>query len=645
MKPFNRISAALVSAMTVFLCSCGGSDPVTPEQPDKPGEETGVSVSAPVVSDIQPKSVKVASSTTADAAQVRQKGFVWSLSPDPTISSDRVQCEGADFRADITALKPGTSYFLKAYVMTVSDGTKYSDEVTFTTQKSDTAEDFVAPDYPDNYVAFTDWSKRSQWNLANVHDPTVCLAEDGYYYMYQTDASYGNVHLSGGHFHCRRSKNLVDWEYLGGTVKNLPDWVKPKLDGFRAGMGLPVSSASPADFGYWAPCVRKVCDGLYRMYYVIVAPGYLDPGRTSWNDRAFIGLMETSDPSDVNGWVDKGYVITSSSDKRLDFYVNPTSWESCYYRWNAIDPSYIITPEGRHWLIYGSWHSGIVAVELDPQTGKVAKPLPDPWGIASEIEPYGKRIYTRSMKSRWQASEGPEIVFHDGWYYLFLAYDALDVPYNTRVVRSRNVDGPYTDLYGTDVTAAGGDAWPIVTHPYKFSEGYGWVGVSHCAVFDDGRGHWFFSSQGRFPDNVGGNAYSNALIMGQVRRIVWCPSSPDAPDDLWPMVLPERYAGMPEYEPLTADDLVGTWEHIDLKYQYGKQDVSARLVLNPDGTMGGALAGKWRYDAATGILTLGNVAVRVEREVDWEAAPRHATIVYTGINKPGKSTFWGKKVG
>lgn len=641
MNPFRYFSPAAFLALALCLGSCG-EDPVGPDGPDIPVvEETPVTT--PVVSDIQSKSVKASASTTVEAASLKQKGFVYSLTEDPSISSDRVQCDGADFSAEITGLKPGTTYYLKAYVMTVKDGTKYSGQVSFTTSASTSAEDFAAPEYPDNFAALSDWSKRSQWNLANVHDPTVCLAEDGYYYMYQTDASYGNSHVAGGHFHGRRSKNLVDWEYLGGTMKSLPAWVPDKLNEIRTGMGLPASEARESDYGYWAPCVRKVRDGLYRMYYSIVVPGSIDASRTSWSERAFIGLMETSDPSDNDSWVDKGFVVTNASDRELDFHVSPNAWESCYFRWNAIDPSYIITPEGEHWLIYGSWHSGLVAVRLDPETGKVAEKLPDPWGNASDIAPYGKRIYTRSAKSRWQGSEGPEVIYHDGWYYLFLAYDALDVPYNTRVVRSRNVDGPYFDLYGTEVSDAGGDAWPIVTHPYKFSDGYGWVGISHCAVFEDGHDNWFFASQGRFPENVGGNAYSNALFLGHIRRIVWCPSSAAEPDDLWPMVLPERYAGMPEYEPLTAEDLVGRWEHINLKYQYAGQDVPASLTLAADGTISGALTGRWSYDPATGRLTLGSAVVRVEREVDWEAAPRHATVVYTGINKAGKSTFWGKK--
>ena len=87
--------------------------------------------------------------------------------------------------------------------------------------------------------------------------------------------------------------------------------------------------------------------------------------------------------------------------------------------------------------------------------------------------------------SRWQGSEGPEIVYHDGYYYLFMAYDGLDIPYNTRVVRSTRVDGPYQGIDGTNVTSPGGNAFPVVTHPYKFMDSYGWGGIAHCAVWED----------------------------------------------------------------------------------------------------------------------------------------------------------------
>ena len=456
--------------------------------------------------------------------------------------------------------------------------------------------------------------------------------------MYCTDAGFGNPQSGHGHFHCRRSTNLVDWEYLGATMPNLPSWVSVKLNEIRAQMGLGSSTTNYNNCGYWAPCVRKVKEGLYRMYYVITIDGTID-GPNSWGERAFIGLMETSTPADVKSWVDKGYVITNYSDRELNYKVSPTAWEQCYFKYNAIDPSYIITPNGEHWLVYGSWHSGFPIVKLNPDTGKpITDPLPNPWGSANE-KAYGKRIYTRSATSRWQGSEAPEIIYRDGYYYLFLAYDALDVPYNTRVVRSTSVDGPYYSMTGADVTN-GGDAFPILTHPYKFANNDGWVGISHCAVFEDGNGNWYYASQGRFP--VGStsqpNWAPNAIMLGHVRSILWT-------KDGWPVVMPERYAAVPQTA-ISENDLAGKWEHIDLSYKYGEQKTSVTITLNSDHTVsGGIWNGKtWSFNASTNTLTVNGVELLLKRECDWEANPRKATIVYAGYGNNGRTTYWGKRV-
>lgn len=519
------------------------------------------------------------------------------------------------------------------------------------TPNNPTSEDlakYVCPTYNDNYTSVAAWTQRSKWNLANVHDPSVVKAADGYYYMYQTDASYGNVHNSDvrnsnkhGHFFCRRSKNLVDWEFVGASMVGLPSWIKPKLNEIRKQMGVPERDdtyfANDLDFGYWAPCVRKVNDNLYRMYYCITCPGTIN-GNGTWSERAFIGLMETSDPAS-NKWEDKGFVITNASDKGLNFRVSQTDYNNCYFKFNAIDPTYIITPEGKHWLIYGSWHSGFAAVELDASTGKTKVELPKPFGTAEEIAPYGKLIFTRTLNNRWQGAEAPEVVYHDGYYYLFLAYDGLDVPYNTRVLRSKNVDGPYETMNNRVTNAANGagDNPTVLTHPYKFSQGYGWVGISHCAVFDDGAGNWYYVSQQRFPQNVGGNAYSNALMMGGVRSIKWNENG-------WPVVMPERYGAVPQVA-IKASELAGTWEGIDLAYEYGKQRISTEFTLNADGSMTGGTAWPnvkvWNFDTSSNTLTIGTTKLKVQREVDWEASPRKLTIVYSGVS--GSKSFWGKK--
>lgn len=630
----KRLTFSLISLLTVFtyMACSDGLDNI------EYNRNSDIVVTIPEITATTGASLTVTSSVTGNVNQVVKKGFCYSANAqNPTIKDNVVDAD-EDFNATISGLTGNTSYYIRAYAYSNSRYT-YSDVLTATTESlslDEQLKNYVAPAYVDNYVDIASWDQRHEWNLANVHDPTVMLAEDGYYYMYQTDASYGNAHTAGGHFHGRRSKDLVNWEYLGGVMPSLPGWVIPKLNEIRSEMGLSEVSPETADFGYWAPCVRKVRNGLYRMYYSIVCPGYLD-GANSWGERAFIGLLENSNPADNNGWEDKGYVITNASDKGLNFHIRPDNWANCYYKWNAIDPSYLIDNDGKHYLIYGSWHSGIAALEVNAETGKPLNTLPTPWGTGEEIAAYGSLIATREMGNRWQASEGPEVIYNaaTGYYYLFMAYDALEVPYNTRVCRSQNIYGPYLGIDGTNLTETGGEMLPIVTHPYKFNNSHGWVGIAHCAVFDDGNGNWYYASQGRFPENVGGNTYSNALMMGQVRSIRWNSQG-------WPVVMPERYGAVPQIA-IMEDELIGNWEHIDLSYSYGKQKESSNMTLAADHTItdGTWKGGTWSYDAEKQILTANGVELCLQREADWEANPRTHTIVYAGYTN--SKTYWGKK--
>jgi arabinan endo-1,5-alpha-L-arabinosidase len=514
---------------------------------------------------------------------------------------------------------------------------------------------FTIPTYADDYSPIASWANRNQWNLANVHDPSVAWY-NGYYYMYGTDASYGNEAEGHGHFQGKRSTDLVNWQWVGGAFYDPPSWVADSLNAIRSRMGLDAIAIDNIKYLYWAPVVRRVNVGaqdILRMYYSIVIDNYIKTGNAnttanfdgSWTERAFIGMCESTDPAGAE-WTDKGYVTCSSSDRGLDYNRSSTDDWSGYFYYNAIDPTYIVTPGGDHYLIHGSWHSGFALLQLDATTGKPLNTLGEPYANSeSELTArYGVRIGTRTASSRWQGSEAPEIIYKDGYYYLFIAYDDLRIPYNTRVVRSANIQGPYIDITGRNFTDGSGDCYPIVTHPYKFNLSYGWVGLSHCCIFQkENTNEWFYMSQGRLPANVGGNPYSNAIMMGHVRRIVWCPASPAEPNDLWPIALPERYAAVPDYGTITSDSLAGTWEHINLEYSYGVQDGASALTLNANGTMSGALTGNWSYDATKKQLTLGDVVVCVEREVDWEVTPRRVTFVYAGIAKNQNKTYWGKK--
>jgi len=391
-------------------------------------------------------------------------------------------------------------------------------------------------------------------------------------------------------------------------------------------MGLP-PIANP-EYGYWAPSVHAV-EGVYRMYYSIVVHELIEgeDNCASWGERPYIGLMETTDLAS-NQWVDKGMVITAVPDGVEDrFRENCDDWSS-YYKFNAIDPSLIVTPQGEHWLIYGSWMGGIAAVELDPQTGK-------PHSLET-VGDHGVRIAGRGniALNRWQGLEGAEIVHNadTGFYYLFLAYDELSKAYNTRVARATHVLGPYQTIEGQDVTQ-GAECWPMLTHPYRFNGHTGWVGFSHCAILrDEDSGKWYYASQARLPEGVPGINVSNAVMMGHIREMKWT-------SDGWPVIAPERYAAVPA-STIGQGDLIGAWQLIGMEYQYQVMQTAKNIVFKEDGTLGGDLTGNWSLSGE--ILSFNGQECKLFNSWDWEANPRKETITFSGLTPQGRP-IWGKK--
>lgn len=656
------ILTSLFTAMAFFACTDGLDNIEYNSKGD-------VAIALPSASATTGTSLTLTATLDGNVGNVVKRGFCYSLTNQtPTIKDNMVEAD-ENFTATITGLKGNTEYFVRAFVYGNSRYT-YSETFTATTGAQTLEEQlasYEAPTYDDNYTAIAGWENNSKWNLANVHDPSVMLAEDGYYYMYQTDASYGNAHEGHGHFHCRRSKDLVNWEYLGATMEEAPAWAVEKLNEYRneminaEGKKLDPIKAEDISYGYWAPVVRKVNNGLYRMYYSLVIDNYIKTGKKntaenfdhSWTERSFIGLMETSNPAS-NQWEDKGMVVCSASDQPN---TEANGWGrrgtgdwDAYFKFNAIDPTYTITPEGKHWLIYGSWHSGFAALEVNPSTGMPLTPLAKPWTVeGNSIDSFGKLVATRgNSTNRWQASEGPDVIYNPQTqkYYMFMAYGQLAVAYNTRVVRADRPEGPYVDMQGNSATA-GKEMLPVVTAPYKFSNSNGWVGISHCGIFDDGQGNWYYTSQGRFPVDVPGINASNAIMMGHVRSILWT-------EDGWPIVMPERYGAVPKVA-IAKEELEGNWELIQMKptAQNSTNDGNATqyeskvITLGADGKVTSEAWGNdqtWSFDAAKNMITIGNNKIYIQREVDWEASPRIATIVGGGYQDNGATTNWMKKV-
>lgn len=110
----------------------------------------------------------------------------------------------------------------------------------------------------DDYSAISGMENWKSWGTYNVHDPS-CRKIGDYYYMYSTDAIFREDHKAAeahgvplGFIQMRRSRDLVNWEFIGWVFPEIPadavSWVKEKSGGHGA-------------TNVWAPYIVDCGDG------------------------------------------------------------------------------------------------------------------------------------------------------------------------------------------------------------------------------------------------------------------------------------------------------------------------------------------------------------------------------------------------
>ena len=230
-----------------------------------------------------------------------------------------------------------------------------------------------------------------------------------------------------------RSKDLITWERGPRVLTKVPSWTT-NIPGFEGR-------------GFWAPDVIHLNDR-YLLYYSASAFGKNTSG---------IGLATnpTLDPSDSNfQWTDRGMVVLS---KTSDDY-------------NSIDPAVTLDADGRLWLAFGSFWSGIRMIELDPKTGL-------------RIAPDSPMYYL----AHYSSSEAAFIYRHGRHYYLFVNWGyccrGADSTYEIRVGRSETITGPYLDRAGANLLTGGGTA--------VLSSDGAFLGPGHAGILADGDRYWF----------------------------------------------------------------------------------------------------------------------------------------------------------
>jgi beta-xylosidase len=236
-----------------------------------------------------------------------------------------------------------------------------------------------------------------------VHDPVLVRGGAGQdWFVFGT----GNPNEADGTVQIRSSGDGEHWEYRGTVFDEIPGWVYDDV---------------PEVETLWAPEVHED-DGTYYLYYAASSFG---------SQRSVIGLATntTLDPDHPDyAWVDEGKVLeTQEGDP-----------------YNAIDPGIVQDADGRHWMSFGSFWSGIALVELDWPEGKPAAGAE--WvHIADRGEPPN-------------AIEASNIEYRDGYYYMFVSLDhccSTDSDYKIAVGRAEEVTGPYVDADGVPMLEGG----------------------------------------------------------------------------------------------------------------------------------------------------------------------------------------------
>jgi arabinan endo-1,5-alpha-L-arabinosidase len=257
----------------------------------------------------------------------------------------------------------------------------------------------------------------------NVHDPSTIVKCGNEYWLFATGNGCPSWH----------STDLFNWTSGGAELPGAPAWVSQEVPAFRGS-------------NFWAPDIIKVKDK-YLLFYSASAFGV----NTSTIGVASNPTLDRNDPA--YKWTDEGKVVTSHTND--DF--------------NAIDPAAILDTDGRLYIAFGSFWSGIQLIELDPNTGTRLPNTP------------------MTNIAHFDSIEGAYLYKHDGKYYLFASLGmccrGAASTYNTRLGRADKITGPYLDKDGQDMLLGGGTPFLATDHEL--------IGPGHAGIIPVGDKYFY----------------------------------------------------------------------------------------------------------------------------------------------------------
>lgn len=257
-----------------------------------------------------------------------------------------------------------------------------------------------------------------------AHDPSTIVTCKDEYWVFHTGRGIGSY----------RAKDLRKWEPGPRVFSESPAWVAEAVPENRNGH-------------FWAPDIIKLGDR-YFLYYSVSTLGKI-------TSAIALATNKTLDPADPDfKWIDEGIVIRSGPGGNF----------------NAIDPAILHDKDGRLWMTFGSFWSGLKLVELDPKTGKRLAPDAPLHALAHRKEIEAACLYP-----------------HGGYYYLFINHDkccrGIESTYTIRVGRSATITGPYLDREGRPLLKGAGTDVLVTDGPF--------IGPGHAGIATVNGREWF----------------------------------------------------------------------------------------------------------------------------------------------------------
>ena len=640
MKYISKLLALFAIGMMAAACSNDINEVNLPLQ-----------VTTPTVSSISASSAIV--TATATGSHITHRGVCYSTSLNPTISDDKVYSTSKDMVLTIGGLAKTTTYYVRGFAQTSYD-VVYSDEVSFTTTSSESAEDDPQTEGP------------SALKRVSVHDPSVVW-----------DPSTSSYYVFGSHRAAAKCNNMMSWETFTApwatatstNADNVDAFTTPLVTKVKKGgveydlnfNALAWSQRGSATYdingNMWAPDViynKKM--GKYCMYLSINGEGWYSSIIMLTADQ-ITGPYRYQAPVVMSGFrAQSSYTATDASivlgETMPDRYAPSDNYGN---HWpNAIDPCVFYDENGKLWMTYGSWSGGIFMLELDEETG--LRDYDVTYAESETSDPYfGKKI----AGGYYSSGEASYIEYIGGYYFLFVTYGGLEAAsgYQMRVFRSLNPDGPFVDSKGSSAVY---DAYQLNFGP---TENDGFRGVNIFGAYDD----WGFQTVGDWGERAQGH---NSIIAAQDGRtyLVYHTRFQNRGEghevrvhqvyqneEGWLVAAPFEYtgegvksAGIAAAQKVPTADIPGAYKL--LTHQYGLDHAAKEyaapvdVTLNADGTISGDVTGTWTIKTGTSYIT-----IKIGSEFKGVMVPQtlepYDTKVpcFTALDSQTGVTIWGYK--